>query len=159
MERSRWLCLQHRLLQAEKGLLLDTSSKGRRPKVGGAFCGPKSQRIDTGCVITSNVFVGGNFLDLGLLWKDRKRRRGSGSTFWNNQRRRNWASAAAGARFGTSGSPKMRPAPQREQHFEKKHRAKTHLVGTLCVKKTVRGGVPNIFRTPSGEVGEYFHIV
>ena len=118
MERSRWLCLQHRLLQAEKGLLLDTSSKGRRPKVGGAFCGPKNQRIDTGCVITSNVFVGGHFLDLGLLWKDRKRRRCSASTFWNNQRRRNWASAAAGARFGTSGSAEMRPALQREHDSE-----------------------------------------
>ena len=35
MERSRWLCVQHRLLQAEKGLLVDTSSKGRRPKMGG----------------------------------------------------------------------------------------------------------------------------
>ena len=118
MERSRWLCLQHRLLQAEKGLLLDTSSKGRRPKVWGAFCGPKNQRIDTGCVITSNVFVGGHFLDLGLLWKGRKRRRCSASTFWNNQRRRNWASAAAGARFGTSGSAEMRPALQREHDSE-----------------------------------------
>ena len=158
MERSRWLCFQHRLLQAEKGLLLDTSSKGRRPKVGGAFCGPKNQRIDTGCVITSNVFVGGHFLDLGLLWKDRKRRRCSGSTLWNNQRRRNWASAAAGTRFGRSGSPKMRPAPQREQHFEK-NTSENPTPGNPVCKKTVRGGVPNIFGTPSGEVGEYFHIV
>ena len=59
MERSRWLCFQHRHLQAGKGLLLDTSSKGRRPKVGGAFSGPKNQRIDPGCVITSNGFFGG----------------------------------------------------------------------------------------------------
>ena len=95
-----------------------SSRKGRRLKMWGAFCGPKNQRIDTGCVITSNVFVGGHFLDLGLLWKDRKRRRCSGSTFWNNWRRRNWATAAAGARFGTSRNAEMRPALQREHDSE-----------------------------------------
>ena len=41
MERSRWLCFQHRHLQAGKGLLLDTSSKGRRPKVGGLSAAQK----------------------------------------------------------------------------------------------------------------------
>ena len=101
MERSRWLCLQHRLLQAEKGLLLDTSSKGRRPKVGGAFCGPKNQRIDTGCVITSNVFVGGHFLDLGLLWKVKN------------------VGAAARARFGTTRGAEIGPALQREHDSER----------------------------------------
>ena len=101
MERSRWLWLQHRLLKAEKGLLLDTSSTGRRPKVGGAFCGPKNQRIDTGGVSTSNVFVGGHFLDLGLLWKDRK------------------VGAAAGARFGTTRGADIWPALQREHDSER----------------------------------------
>ena len=41
MESTRWLCFQHRLLKAETGLPPDTSSKRRRPKVGGALCGPK----------------------------------------------------------------------------------------------------------------------
>ena len=31
---------------------------------------------------------------------------------------------------------------------------KTELGGILCKNKTVRGGVPNIFRTPSGVRGE-----
>ena len=48
----------------------------------------------------------------------------SGSTIRNERKRGNEASAAAGTRFGRSGSPKMRPAPQREQHFEKKHKRK-----------------------------------
>ena len=30
--------------------------------------------------------------------------------------------------------------------------------GNPVCKKTVRGGVPNNTRTPSGEEGEYFHI-
>ena len=41
MESTRWLCLQHRLLKAETGLPLDTSSKRRRPKVGGGLLRPK----------------------------------------------------------------------------------------------------------------------
>ena len=101
MERSRWLCFQHRHLQAGKGLLLDTSSKGRRPKVGGAFCGPKNQRIDPGCVITSNGFLGGHFLDLGLFGRIESVR------------------AAAGARFGTTRAAEMGPALQRERDSER----------------------------------------
>ena len=82
----------------------------------------------------------------------------SGSTIRNERKRGNEASAAAGTRFGRSGSPKMRPAPQREQHFEK-NTSENQFPGNPVCKKTVRGGVPNIFGTPSGEVGEYFHIV
>ena len=41
MESTRWLCFQHRLLKAETGLPLDTSSKRRRPKVGGGLQRPK----------------------------------------------------------------------------------------------------------------------
>ena len=58
MESTRWLCFQHRLLNAETGLPLDTSSKRRRPKVGGGPLRPKNQRIDTGCVITSDGVFG-----------------------------------------------------------------------------------------------------
>ena len=156
MERSRWLCLQHRLLQAEKGLLLDTSSKGRRPKVGGASFGPKNQRINTRCVITS-MFCRGSCSRFGACLEGSKTsalqrehvleqpeaqklgQRCSGSTIRNERKRGNEASAAAGTRFGRSGSPKMRPAPQREQHFEKTQ-ANTSFPRILCVKKQCAGG-------------------
>ena len=52
---------------------------------GGAFCGPKNQRIDNGIVIASDVFSGGMFLDSGLICKGCK-----------CPRCRNVANAAAG---------------------------------------------------------------
>ena len=72
MESTRWLCFQHRLLKAETGLPPDTSSKRRRPKVGGAFCGPKTQRIDTGCVITCDVFFWWSFSRFGAYLEGRE---------------------------------------------------------------------------------------
>ena len=143
MERSRWLCLQHRLLQAEKGLLLDTSSKGRRPKVwGGGFLRPQKSTNRHRRCNHFQCFCRGSFSRFGASLEGSKTsalqreqvleqpeaqklgQRCSGSTIRNERKRGNEASAAAGTRFGRSGSPKMRPAPQREQHFEKKHKRK-----------------------------------
>ena len=91
------LCFQHRLLKAETGLPPDTSSKRRRAKVGRAFCGPKNQRIDTGCVITSDVFFGGSFYRFGAYLEGQKNASAAaGARFW---RRGNGASAAAGVTF------------------------------------------------------------
>ena len=142
MERSRWLCFQHRLLQAEKGLLLDTSSKGRRPKVGGGFLRPQKSTNRHRMCNHFQCFCRGSFSRFGASLEGSKTsalqrehvleqpeaqklgQRCSGSTIRNERKRGNEASAAAGTRFGRSGSPKMRPAPQREQHFEKKHKRK-----------------------------------
>ena len=63
----------------------------------------------------------------------------SGSTIRNERKRGNEASAAAGTRFGRSGSPKMRPAPKREQYFEK-NTSENHVPQILCVKKQYAGG-------------------
>ena len=99
MESTRWLCFQHRLLKAETGLPADTSSKRRRPKVGGGLLRPKKSTNRPQMCNHFQCFFWWAFSRFGALWKDRKRPRCSGSTFWNNQRRRNGASAAAGATF------------------------------------------------------------
>ena len=157
MERSRWLCLQHRLLQAEKGLLLDTSSKGRRPKVGGGFLRPQNLTNRHRMCNHFQCFCRGSFSRFGASLEGSKTsalqrehvleqpeaqtlgQRCSGSTIRNERKRGNEVSAAAGTRFGRSGSPKMRPAPQREQHFEK-NTSENPCPGNPVCKKTVRGG-------------------
>ena len=138
MERSRWLCFQHRLLQAEKGLLLDTSIKRTPPKsVGGGFRRPQKSTNRHRMCNHFQCFRRGSFSRFGASLEGSKTsalqrehvleqpeaqklgQRCSGSTIRNERKRGNEANTAAGTRFGRSGSPKMRPAPQRDQHFEK----------------------------------------
>eukprot|EP00959_Pyramimonas_sp_CCMP1952_P198518 4152422-Pyramimonas_sp.AAC.1 len=92
----------------------------RRPKVGGGFCGPRNQRIDNECVITFAFVFGRPFCRLwGLLGRK--------------------ASAAAGTRFGRSGSVEIMPALQQE-HDCKLTQAKTHFPEIRFVKNNTRRG-------------------
>ena len=84
-----------------------------------------------------------------LEWREREEQDGQGKSEWHGTR--NEANAAAGARSGTSGSPKMRPALQREQHFEETSEMQTP-ENPVCVKKQyVEGGRHE--RKPENESG------
>eukprot|EP00959_Pyramimonas_sp_CCMP1952_P176379 3685650-Pyramimonas_sp.AAC.1 len=83
----------------------------RRPKVWGSFCGLANPRIDTECVITYDDLFKRPFSRFETYLEGQKAKPWLGTG--NND-----ASAAGGARFGTSGSAETRPALQREHDAE-----------------------------------------
>ena len=75
-----------------------------RPKHGNEACAAAAQRCSCSAALLGRT--------------ERTRQCGRGNTIWNSRRRGNRASAAAGTRFGTTRGAEMRPALQREHHFE-----------------------------------------
>ena len=91
-DSTRWLCFQHRLFEAETGLLLDTASEQRRRPQRGGPSKPQQFNESTPDVLSRPMlFSEGLSLDCGHFWKDRTRQCCRGNSIWNNWRRGNGA--------------------------------------------------------------------